>query len=274
MQPTVLTIAGSDPTGGAGLQADLKTMAVIGVYAAGIVTCITVQNSRGVSRVMPLDAELVEEQIRSVLDDHRVTHVKTGMIGTPLIADAVCSALRDFPGEVIVDPVLVATTGQQLFVSPDLEALKSTLIEKATVLTPNLPELSAITGLKADDPENALSAADSLLGVLQNLRAVIIKGGHVGGGEEVTDLLLCRSQGAIKLVSSTRPIVATRNTHGTGCVLASAYAAFHCLTGDDELAFFRSTAFIQRALERSSTMNLVRNPEGRGGLLLRQEEGD
>ncbi|MCL7488402.1 MAG: bifunctional hydroxymethylpyrimidine kinase/phosphomethylpyrimidine kinase [Desulfobulbaceae bacterium] len=267
MQATVLTIAGSDPTGGAGLQADLKTMAVIGVYAAAVVTCVTVQNSRGVKRVEPLSPELVEEQIRAVLEDHRVTHIKIGMVGTAPIAQAISSCLADFSGEIIVDPVLLSTTGQELLQPSALAAIKTDLIARATVVTPNLPELTIITGRKTVDHESALQAADDLLEEFGNLRVAVIKGGHVGGAHEVTDFILYRSKKAIKLLASTRPFINSRNTHGTGCVLASAYAAFHCLTGDDEQAFLRSTNFIQQALKRSSRLKIVRNPEGRGGLL-------
>jgi hydroxymethylpyrimidine/phosphomethylpyrimidine kinase len=267
MQATVLTIAGSDPTGGAGLQADIKTMTVIGVYAAAVVTCITVQNSRGVKRVEPLDPDLVAEQIKAVLEDHRVTHIKIGMIGTAAIAEAISKTLEDFTGEIIVDPVLLSTTGQELLQSSGLAAMKASLISRATVITPNLPELSVIMGTETNDPESALKAADSLLDEFSNLRVVVVKGGHITGGKEVTDLLLYRSKKTIKLVTSTRPFIDTLNTHGTGCALASAYAAYHSLTGNDELAFYSSTNFIQQALEKSSGAKIVRNPDGCGGLL-------
>jgi hydroxymethylpyrimidine/phosphomethylpyrimidine kinase len=267
MQATVLTIAGSDPTGGAGLQADIKTMTVIGVYAAAAVTCITVQNSRGVKRIDPLPPDLVAAQIRAVLEDHHVTHIKTGMIGTAAIAEAVSDTLEGFAGEIVVDPVLLSTTGQELLRPQDLAELKSCLISRATVITPNLPELSALTGAGTNDPESALKAADSLLEQFSNLRAVVVKGGHVTGEHEVTDLLLYQAKGIVKLASSTRPFIDSRNTHGTGCALASAYAAYHCLTGDDELAFYSSTNFIQQMLEKNRGRKIVINPEGFGGLL-------
>ena len=267
MNATVLTIAGSDPTGGAGLQADIKTMTVIGVYAAAVVTCITVQNSRGVNRIAPLEPDLVAEQIKAVIEDHHVTHIKIGMVGTAEIAKAISKTLDDFSGEIIVDPVLISTTGQELLQSSGITALKSHLISKATIITPNLPELSVIIGTETDNPESALKAADSLLDEYSNLRGVVVKGGHASGEKEVTDFLLYRSEELIKLVSSTRPFIESRNTHGTGCTLASAYAAYHSLTGDDELAFLNSTNFIQQALEISSSRKIVNNPAGCGGLL-------
>ena len=266
MQATVLTIAGSDPTGGAGLQADIKTMTVIGVYAAAVVTCITVQNSRGVKRVAPLEPDLVTEQIRAVLEDQHVTHIKIGMVGTAAIAEAINKTLEDFTGEIIVDPVLLSTTGQELLQSSDIAALKLNLISRATILTPNLPELSDIMDTRANDPESALHAADNLLDEFSNLRGVLVKGGHITGEEEVTDFLLYRSEETIKLISSTRTFIESRNTHGTGCTLASAYAAYHCLTDDDELAFYNSTNFIQQVLQTSSSIKIVKNPGGCGSL--------
>ncbi|GAB4341749.1 MAG: bifunctional hydroxymethylpyrimidine kinase/phosphomethylpyrimidine kinase [Desulfobulbaceae bacterium] len=268
MEATILSIAGSDPTGGAGLQADLKTLGVLGVYGAGVVTCITVQNSHGVKRVEPLAPDLVEQQIEAVLDDHHVTHIKTGMIGTGAIARAAGRALKTFSGEVVVDPVLLSTTGQELYNRSDIDTLKEEISGRATVLTPNLPELSTLVDKKVTDAEEALEAAGLLLEEFPNLRAVLVKGGHLEGGPEVSDLLLHRSAGSIRLVSSTRPLVTTRNTHGTGCVLATAFAAFHSLTGEYEQAFYRAAGFIQRALEWSRPLRIVRNPEGRGGLLL------
>lgn len=267
MQATLLTIAGSDPTGGAGLQADIKAMTVIGCYAAAVPTCITVQNSREVQQVEPLPPTLVHDQIMAVLDDHHVTHIKIGMVGTAAIAEAICTALKDYSGEIVIDPILLSTTGQELLPACDLDMVRSTMLVRATVMTPNLPELSNISGINPDSPEKILHAGDHLLEEFANLRAVLIKGGHAPEDEEVTDLLLYKSGGAIKLLSSTRVLVATKNTHGTGCILASAYTAFHSLTGDDEQAFFKSASFIQHYLEESKNINLVKNPQGRGGLL-------
>ena len=268
MQATVLSIAGSDPTGGAGIQADIKTMTSIGVYGAAVITCVTVQNSFGVKRVVPLEPKLVQEQIKAVLEDHYVTHVKTGMIGTAEISEAICTTLEGYTGELIVDPVLSSTTGHNLLRSSDIESMKKGLIKKATVLTPNLPELSAITGMGTETPEDILQAADTLLETYSNLRSVIVKGGHSAGDQDVTDLLLYRSQKTIRLISSTRAFVDTRNTHGTGCILASAYAAYHSRVADDELAFFSSTAFMQQMLEKNKKEKIITNPDGFGGLLL------
>ncbi len=267
MEATVLTIAGSDPTGGAGIQADLKTLTAIGVYAAAAVTCITVQNSREVKRVVPLAADLVDGQIKAVLEDHHVTHIKIGMVGTAELAGIINTSLTGFTGEIILDPVLLSTTGQELLRSQDIDAIRSKLISTATVVTPNLPELSIIMDTEANDPEQALQAADGLLNEFNNIRSVVVKGGHVVHNKEVSDILLYRAKGSVRLVSSTRPYINTMNTHGTGCTFASAYAAYHSLTGNDEYAFYNSANFVQEALTRSSGRTIVKNPEGHGGLL-------
>lgn len=269
MQAAVLTIAGSDPTGGAGIQADIKTMTTVGVYGAAAITCVTVQNSRGVSRVEPLAPDLVFDQVNAVLEDHDVTHIKTGMIGTAAIAEAIHSALKGYAGELVVDPVLTATTGQDLMRSSGIEALKENLFTRATIITPNLPELSALTGMDALDPENALEAAGALLEQFPNLRGVLVKGGHAPDAQKAIDFLLYRLDGTTRIITSSRTLVNTRNTHGTGCTLASAFAAYHCLTGDDEQAFYNSARFIQQQLEHSSNLEIVRNPDGCGGLLYR-----
>lgn len=274
MQSTILTVAGSDPTGGAGLQADIKTMSAIGVYAAAAVTCITVQNSFGVTRIEPVAPDLVSEQIQAVLEDHQVTHIKIGMVGTAAVAEAIRRSLDGFTGEIIIDPVLLSTTGQELIRPEDLATVKTGLLNLATVITPNLPELVSLTGMSADTPEETLNAGDRLLNEYPKLRAAVIKGGHGAESREVTDILLLRSMGSVKLLSSTRAIVSTRNTHGTGCVLASAYAAYHCLSRDDETAFFSSANFIQQLLEKSSRVEIVKNPEGCGGLLFDPMAGD
>ena len=149
MTRTVLTIGGSDPTGGAGIQADIKTLTMLGVYGAAAITCVTVQNSHGVTAIQPLDPELVAAQIRAVLDDHHVHHVKIGMVGSTPIARAIGESLAGFEGEVIYDPVLSATTGQPLMEESGLDSLRRELLRRTTILTPNLPELARFRGRRA-----------------------------------------------------------------------------------------------------------------------------
>ncbi len=266
MQATVLIIAGSDPTGGAGMQADLKTLTAIGVYGAAAVTCITVQNSRGVTRVEPLSPALVREQVESVLDDHYVTHIKIGMVGTGEIAGALARLLADFPGQVIYDPVMVSTTGQNLAVPSALDGIRS-LLDITTILTPNWPELAVLADSEINSDREAQRAAKSLLHRFDRLRTVLVKGGHGGRSPEITDYLVLRTTEDIKVIPATHARLASRNTHGTGCTLASAYAAFHCLTGDDESAFRRSVDFLQTVLARSAAVKTSKYAGGRGPLL-------
>ena len=163
MHATVLSIAGSDPSGGAGIQADLKTMTSIGVYGAAVVTCITVQNSHGVSRVEYVSPDLIFRQIKAVLDDQHVTHVKTGMFGSVSVAEAISEALADFRGEVICDPVMVSSTGQSLIDSGSVHELLENFVSRCTVLTPNLPELSRLTHTRIAGPQDSINAAEKLL---------------------------------------------------------------------------------------------------------------
>lgn len=251
----VLAIAGSDPSGGAGIQADLKTTAVLGVYGAAAITCLTVQNTREVAAVAPVPPELVREQIESVLADLPVTHVKIGMVGTAPVAEAVGVALTGFTGEVIYDPVLRATSGADLTEPTSLAAVRARVIDRATVLTPNLPELRALTGCTGTGSNELKAAGRQLLADFPNLRGVVIKGGHGPLRQgQVTDYLLLRSPEAASPIclEACRPWVETANSHGTGCTFASAFAAFHLLTGSDEQAFTRTAEFVHRLLAASA----------------------
>jgi hydroxymethylpyrimidine/phosphomethylpyrimidine kinase len=263
MIKTVLSIAGSDPGGGAGIQADLKTMTAIGVYGAAAITCITVQNSLGVERVEPLEPDLVRDQIEAVMADHRVTHIKIGMVGTAAVAEAIRDALVHFRGELVVDPVLSSTTGQRL---TDRDALAG-LIGMATVLTPNIPELETAAAAVIGSEQDIITATGSLLDGHRHLRCILVKGGHAGQGGQITDYLFRKTSGRMEKETVTHPFIVTANTHGTGCTLAAAFTAWHSLTGNYNDAFRRSIAFLQKVLDKSRAAQIVRNPDGRGGLL-------
>lgn len=257
LSPTVLTIAGSDPSGGAGIQADLKTMTAIGVYGAAAITCITVQNSLGVTESVPLDNGLVARQVQAVLTDHHVTHIKIGMIGTIEIARALGQILAHFQGEVIYDPVLTATTGQSLLACCDLADLNDLLISKVTVLTPNRSELEQLSRQKITSPEEALACAGTLLARHAHLRAVVVKGGHLEADRpEIHDYLVMNNQ---ETISSKRARIHSINLHGTGCTYASAFAAFHCLEQDYQKSFFLAAAFMDKIIRQSSTLSLVKS---------------
>lgn len=267
MQKTVLTIAGSDPTGGAGIQADLKTMTALGVYGAAVITCITVQNSRGVSRVEPLHPVLVGEQIEAVLADHLVSHVKIGMVGTAAIARVIARKLTDFKGEVVYDPVLTATTGQQLTMASDLEAVRAELLPVTTVLTPNLPELERLTAMTTGGPAEVQSKVSFLFAKSGRLRAVLVKGGHGDSSTMITDTLYCTSARGVTKEHLSHAFLQTMNSHGTGCTLASALAACLAQGCDYSSAFRQAVFFVQMLLRQSLPERIVNNPKGKGGLL-------
>lgn len=256
LSPTVLTIAGSDPTGGAGIQADLKTMTTLGVYGAAAITCITVQNSLGVTESVPLDSGLVVRQVQAVLTDHHVTHIKIGMIGAIEIVRDLGRLLAGFPGEVIYDPVLASTTGQSLFSCANLMELNQ-LIHKVTVLTPNGDELAQLCQKKIATAEEALAGAEGLLAEHEHLRAVIVKGGHLQpASPEIHDFLVMKNG---EIVTNKRTRIKSANLHGTGCTYASAFAAFHCLHHDDRQAFFLTAAYMDKIINRSSSASLIRS---------------
>lgn len=229
MIPNVLAVAGSDPSGGAGIQADLKAISANGAYAMAALTALTAQNTRGVSGVETVDPAFVAAQIDAVFADVRVDAVKIGMIATADIAAAVADALeRHAARRVVLDPVMVAKGGDRLLAEDAVAALTGRLLPLADVLTPNLPEAAALLGRDEATSREAMGEqADALLAL--GPRAVLLKGGHLDGADS-PDLLRTESD-AIWLEA---PRVATTNTHGTGCTLSSAIAA--CWARDDDVA--------------------------------------
>jgi hydroxymethylpyrimidine/phosphomethylpyrimidine kinase len=215
----VLTIAGSDSGGGAGIQADLKAMLALGVHGMTVLTAVTAQNSVGVQGYWELPVEAVRAQLASVLDDIGVDAVKTGMLASTSLVQAVAAALSTLDVPVVVDPVSVSKHGDPLL-SPDaLDAVRAELLPVATVLTPNLPEAAQLSGVSVDSEAGLRRAAEALLAL--GPRAVLVKGGHLAGGPEAVDLLW---DGETEHVFRS-PRYDNRHTHGTGCTLASAIAA-------------------------------------------------
>jgi hydroxymethylpyrimidine/phosphomethylpyrimidine kinase len=214
----VLIIAGSDSGGGAGVQADIKTITMLGGYAATAITAITVQNTLGVQAVHPLPATLMDAQARAVLTDIGADAIKTGLLGTAAMVEAVALLLDDYPDiPAVIDPVMVAKGGHDLIDSSGLESLRTLLLPRAALLTPNAPEAAALTGLVVDTPADARRAAEALLAM--GARAVLLKGGHIPG-DRVIDLLATPAGETL----FEGPRQDTRHTHGTGCTLASACA--------------------------------------------------
>jgi hydroxymethylpyrimidine/phosphomethylpyrimidine kinase len=218
--PIALTIAGSDSSGGAGIQADLKTFAAFGVFGASVITALTAQNTRGVSGIHQVPAEFVTAQIDAVFSDLAIGAVKIGMVAQPASIDAIVAGLtRWAPEHVVLDPVMVATSGDRLLAREAVDALRTKLIPRASVITPNLPEAAALLDEPVAVSEAAVESQGKRLLAL-GCRAVLIKGGH-GQGEESIDYLF----DAESTIALAAPRIATRNTHGTGCSLSSAIAA-------------------------------------------------
>jgi hydroxymethylpyrimidine/phosphomethylpyrimidine kinase len=215
--PVALTIAGSDPSGGAGIQADLKTFHQFGVYGEAVITLITVQNTRGVDRVECLAPDLVADQIRAVIGDIPPAAAKTGALGNRAIIEAVAGLASSFPFPLVVDPVMVSKDGAPLLAADAVDALKTLLLPNALLLTPNLEEAALLTGEEVRTIIDMRTAAEKLAAL--GPRAVLIKGGHLGG--DATDVLFYQS----KCVGFTAARIATRNTHGTGCTLSAAITA-------------------------------------------------
>lgn len=241
--PVALTIAGSDPSGGAGIQADLKTFHRFGAYGASALTLVTVQNTTGVSRVELLAPDLVVAQIDAVASDLPVAAAKTGALGSAAIVAAVAEAVaRHAIPNLVVDPVMLSKHGHALLGADAIATLRAALVPHAALVTPNLPEAALLLGGGAIDSARDVEAAARSL-VAAGARAVLIKGGH-GSGDEVADLLF----GGGSLLWLRGPRVVTPHTHGTGCCYAAAIAA-RLARGDTLAAAVRTAhAWIARAI--------------------------
>ena len=240
MVPIALTIAGSDPSGGAGLQADLKTFHQFGVYGEAVVTLITVQNTTRVSRVEVLSAELVIEQIGAVLEDIPPAAIKTGALGSAEVVRAVVRALDEVSIPLVVDPVMVSKHGLPLLPDTAIHAIREDLMPRATLFTPNIPEAEALTGIAVHGPDDLRCAAARL--VEMGARAVLLKGGHLAG--EADDVLF---DGA-HWHNFPAPRLATPHTHGTGCTYSAAIASGLALGNPLPLAVAQAKKFIQEAI--------------------------
>lgn len=240
----VLIIAGSDSGGGAGLQADLKAVTMLGGFAATAVTAITVQNTLGVHGVHPLPLDLIEAQARAVLDDIGADAIKTGMLGSVEVVERVAAILDTSAAPAVIDPVMVAKGGHPLLAEAAVAAVRDLMIPRAALLTPNAPEAEALTGLEVRDLDGQRRAGGALLAL--GARAVLMKGGHVPG-DTVLDLLLTPAGETVL----EGPRVETRHTHGTGCTLASACAAGLARGLPLERAVAEAWAYVAEAIRRA-----------------------
>lgn len=240
--PVMLTVAGSDPSGGAGIQADLKTASALGVYGATVITALTVQNTRGVTGIHAVPADFIAAQYRSVVDDLDVLAVKIGMLGSVEVVQTVAKMLRERPvPAVVLDPVMVATSGDRLVSEEAVTAIRDLLLPLATVVTPNAPEAEVLTGRTVASLDELEAAGRALLEL--GPQYVLAKGGHLVGADSV-DVLV--SDSGVRRLSAPR--VQTRNTHGTGCTLSSAIAAYLVRGESMADAVASAKAYLTRAI--------------------------
>lgn len=248
--PSAMTIAGSDSGGGAGIQADLKTFSALGVYGTSALTAITAQNTRGVFAIEAVSPAVVSAQIAAVLADIPPQAIKIGMLASPEIVAAVAAALRDYAGPVVLDPVMVAKSGDALLAKEAETALIEALLPRADVLTPNLPEAARLLGRDAArDIQETEAQGRALLGL--GARAVVMKGGHAEGPSCI-DLLVTSSG----VMAMEQPRLSTDNTHGTGCSLSSAIAAELAKEADLPDAVRRAQEWLHGAIRAADGLGL------------------
>ncbi len=257
----VLIIAGSDSGGGAGIQADIKTVTALGGYAATAVTAVTVQDTLGVHAVHAIPPQFVEAQGRVVLDDIGADALKTGMLGDRAVVEAVARLIASAPdAPAVIDPVMVAKGGASLLDAEAADAVKALLIPRAALLTPNAPEAEALTGLTVGSSDDLRRAGEALLAM--GARAVLMKGGHIPG-DQVVDILMT-PDGETAFEAPRQP---TRHTHGTGCTLASACATGLAQGAPLTDAVARAWAYVQEAIARAPGLGHGQGPLDHGWTL-------
>ena len=240
----VLTIAGSDSGGGAGIQADLKTFSAIGCYGMSVITALTAQNTQGVKGIHAVPPAFAVEQIEAVLSDIGSDAIKIGMLYSAELIEAVAQALKKHSArKIVLDPVMVAQSGDKLLQDDAIEAIKTHLMPLADVVTPNLPEASVLCGMQLTQWSDIESAAETL--TKYGSRSILIKGGH-GDERKSTDLLFLAGEG--RFVSLEADRIRTNNNHGTGCTLSSAIAAYMAKGKDIEEAVQKAKTFMNHSI--------------------------
>jgi len=254
--PCALTIAGSDPGGGAGIQADLKTFSMHRVYGLSVVTALTAQNTTGVQGVFAPEPDFVALQLKSVLDDFPVRAAKTGMLFSAEIVSAVGRSLKGVAFPLVVDPVCVSQSGHKLLQDEAVQALKDKILPLAALITPNRPEAELLTGMtRISSREDILEAISRLQDM--GAKAVLLKGGHFTKTHEVTDWLGIRGKEPLAI---TRARVNTTSNHGTGCTLSAAIAAGLALGMEVKEAVEKGRDYLQLALEKSFPLGRGHGP--------------
>jgi len=248
-----LTIAGSDSSGGAGIQADLKTFAAHGVFGTSAITAVTAQNTLGVICWQALPADLVTAQIEAVIGDIGADAVKIGMLATAAIVEAVAAAIRELdPPQVVVDPVMIAKGGDRLL-DPDAVAALAELLPTAHVVTPNVPEAEVLAGISVRSVEDMRRAGERILRL--GPRVVLVKGGHLDGPDSID--VVCTASGTFEI---RRPRILTRHTHGTGCTLSSAIAANLALGLADREAIEAARDYLDGAIRHAPGLGSGHGP--------------
>jgi hydroxymethylpyrimidine/phosphomethylpyrimidine kinase len=248
MIKNILTIAGSDSSGGAGIQADIKTISALGGYAMSVITAVTAQNTSGVKAVKLIEASLIKAQLDAIFDDIRVDAIKIGMLGSAEIITTVAECLKTKNIPIVLDPVMVAKSGDPLLDSSAVNSLKNTLLPLATLITPNLPEAAVLLGQKeANSRAEMEDQAKDLLN--QGVESILLKGGHLKG-KDSPDLLA--SDGSLRWFEEKR--FETKNTHGTGCTLSSALATFIGKNYSIQEAILESKGYITNAIKAADRL--------------------
>jgi hydroxymethylpyrimidine/phosphomethylpyrimidine kinase len=252
--PVALTIAGSDPSGGAGIQADLKTFTAFGVYGTSVITALTAQNTRGVKGVEVVSAAFVKAQLSAVMTDVRINAIKTGMLANADLIVAIQRALMSAPQlPLVLDPVMVATSGQSLLAADAVDALRRLLIPRATLVTPNIPEAARLLDVPAATTVEQMFTQAFALQKL-GCKSVLLKGGH-GQGDTATDILLIGDT----VTRIDKPRIETANTHGTGCTLSAAIAALLASGVPLAEACNRAKDYVWQALDSARGQSIVRD---------------
>lgn len=253
--PRALSIAGSDPSGGAGLQADLKTFSALGVYGSTVVVAVVDENTQGVYDVHPVPCRFVAGQIRSVLGDVGADAVKIGMLHSAELIASVRDTLDQWPDmrDIVLDPVMVATSGDSLLRADAVDALRDLLIPRCRIITPNMPEASVLLGEAVDSPEQIGEAARELARSYNV--SVLVKAGHYGG-DVLSDVFYNVETG--KMMRLESPRIETRNTHGTGCTLSSAITAWLARGADSDTAVLKGKEYLYGALRAGAGLRIGR----------------
>ena len=251
--PIVLSIAGSDSSSGAGIQADLKTFSSLGVYGATAITAITAQNTQGVHTQFALPPQLVYDQIVAVINDLRPSFIKIGMLSNAEIVRTVAEALSHYSIPIILDPVIVSSSGHRLLSLEAQEVLKQKLLPISTLITPNIPEMQALTSMSLSSLANKTSAAQHLMNY--GAKAILLKGGHEEGNTK-TDILFTKSANGIQSSTFSADTISTQNIHGTGCTLSSAITAFMARGLDMHQAISHAKDYITQAITAGANVKI------------------